>query len=482
MVKKTKKVSKTEATEQKQGGPTRRFQTPLLIILCSIVALLLVSVGAGLWYFRDRALPNVTIGQTPIGLKPEAEIRQAIQQQELALKVTLSDGQQQATVPIKELGVTVNYDATLQHVLNARKQGDLLANLAVWQAQTVPLVLQTDPGILKKYIADHYPAAFVDPKDAQLAYNDKTEQFDIQPGTQGKGFDVTWLQRALPDLAANPHSITLAIATKPIDPIIQEKNLGDVQKQANEQIKLPLTFSKDGAVKYTAKPAQIASWMRFIPDAVKGTYGIEFDKTSIQQFLDQQVAPTVATTAIDRKVIVDPNTGAQTVLTPGRTGQQIKDTEAIANDVMKALAERKAHNQVIAVTDAPFKTVTIKGDSKWIEIDLSKQRLTLYLDNTPINSWLISSGKARTPTPVGTFRIWSKHASQTMTGTIAGDYYYLPNVKWVNYVVGEVAIHGTYWHNNFGNPMSHGCINMTEAAAKVVYDFAPVGTKVVIHY
>jgi lipoprotein-anchoring transpeptidase ErfK/SrfK len=53
-----------------------------------------------------------------------------------------------------------------------------------------------------------------------------------------------------------------------------------------------------------------------------------------------------------------------------------------------------------------------------------------------------------------------------------GNYYNLPNVQWVQYFYADYGFHGTYWHNNFGNPMSHGCVNMTNADAKWLFDWA----------
>jgi lipoprotein-anchoring transpeptidase ErfK/SrfK len=72
-----------------------------------------------------------------------------------------------------------------------------------------------------------------------------------------------------------------------------------------------------------------------------------------------------------------------------------------------------------------------------------------------------------------------------MTGGLAGsaDYYYLPDVPHVMYFyTGGYAIHGTYWHSNFGYPMSHGCVNLSESAAAWVYNWSPVGTPIWIHY
>ena len=110
---------------------------------------------------------------------------------------------------------------------------------------------------------------------------------------------------------------------------------------------------------------------------------------------------------------------------------------------------------------------------KWVDVDLSHQRVTAYEGTRPVASFLISSGKSRTPTVTGVFRIWAKISSQTMEGgsTAAGDYYNLPGVQWVSYFYRDYSFHGTYWHHNFGTPMSHGCINMTNRDAEWLYDW-----------
>ena len=86
----------------------------------------------------------------------------------------------------------------------------------------------------------------------------------------------------------------------------------------------------------------------------------------------------------------------------------------------------------------------------------------------------ISSGKARTPTVTGVFRIRAKVSSQTMEGGSVeeGDYYNLPNVQWVQYFYQDYALHGAYWHNKFGTPTSHGCVNLTNTDAKWLFDWA----------
>ena len=116
----------------------------------------------------------------------------------------------------------------------------------------------------------------------------------------------------------------------------------------------------------------------------------------------------------------------------------------------------------------------IQTTGKWISVDLDHQRTFAWEGDQLIKSFYISSGKARTPTVTGVFRIWGKIAAQRMEGgsRAAGDYYNLPNVQWVQYFYQDYSFHGTYWHNNFGTPMSHGCVNMTNADAKWLYEWA----------
>ncbi len=108
------------------------------------------------------------------------------------------------------------------------------------------------------------------------------------------------------------------------------------------------------------------------------------------------------------------------------------------------------------------------AEERWIRVDLSEQLVVAYEGEQPVRAFVISSGLPRTPTVTGTFRIRTKVRQQVMSG----EGYYLPNVQWVQYFYADYGFHGTYWHSNFGNPMSRGCINMTNADAKWLFDWA----------
>ncbi len=142
-------------------------------------------------------------------------------------------------------------------------------------------------------------------------------------------------------------------------------------------------------------------------------------------------------------------------------------------------------------TSAAPPTIALSGE-KWIDVDLSAQTLTAYQGDIAVFRTQVSTGTPSTPTVKGSFRIVHKLVSQTMTGPG----YVQPNVPHVQYFYGGYSIHGAYWHNNFGRPMSHGCVNMRldeakwlfewttptlPAGAREIWDSSGRGTLVVIH-
>ncbi len=119
----------------------------------------------------------------------------------------------------------------------------------------------------------------------------------------------------------------------------------------------------------------------------------------------------------------------------------------------------------------------LADEGRWIDVDLSEQIVTAYDGAAPVRHFIVSTGTWQHPTLTGQFRVWVKLASTPM----AGPGYYLPGVPWTMYYYRGYALHGTYWHSNFGTPMSHGCVNLTIVEAEWLYNFASVGTLVNVH-
>lgn len=122
--------------------------------------------------------------------------------------------------------------------------------------------------------------------------------------------------------------------------------------------------------------------------------------------------------------------------------------------------------------------------SRWIEIDVDEQTLTVYQDNRLIFATVISSGTGAWATRPGLFQIYEKKAIETMSGSTEADrsdYYYLEDVPWTMYFDEKRALHGAYWHDSFGYRRSHGCVNLALGDAHWLYDWASLGDYVYVH-
>lgn len=116
-------------------------------------------------------------------------------------------------------------------------------------------------------------------------------------------------------------------------------------------------------------------------------------------------------------------------------------------------------------------------EGRWIDVNVTKQEVTAYVGATSVRQFLVSTGTRAHPTIIGQFRIYVKYRAAPMSGPG----YYLPGVPFTMYYFKGYALHGTYWHDNFGTPMSHGCVNLRTPEAEWLYNFASLGTLVNVH-
>lgn len=163
----------------------------------------------------------------------------------------------------------------------------------------------------------------------------------------------------------------------------------------------------------------------------------------------------------------------------------------------------EAPRQPLAFADiAPTRVLSAvlgEGNEKWVDVNLSTQTLTAYEPDGRVFMQVPVSTGLWAPTPTGSYRIWAKLRYTTMKGGSKelGTYYYLPNVPCTQYFYKGYGLHGAYWHDNFGHPMSHGCVNMRIADSCQLFEWttpilaanqstgnassADPGTKVVVH-
>lgn len=181
-----------------------------------------------------------------------------------------------------------------------------------------------------------------------------------------------------------------------------------------------------------------------------------------------------------------------------KVAEKVKDTEGntwykIAFDEWIRYPERVTSDWYVSADvvrlfsdEGDLGSLMVKSppNAKRIVIDISEQVLYAYDSDTLYMQSPISTGVDLSPTPIGTFSVRSKTPRRYMQGPIpevSDQYYDLPGVPWDLYFTElGAAIHGAYWHTDFGKTHSHGCVNLPLDQAQKLYRWADLGTKVSI--
>jgi hypothetical protein len=131
------------------------------------------------------------------------------------------------------------------------------------------------------------------------------------------------------------------------------------------------------------------------------------------------------------------------------------------------------YNTARVDVDAPPEGVA--PGEKWLEINTFEQTIAAYEGERMVFATLISSGRPSTWTPSGLTRIWGKYVAAPMSNQSVGpgspEWYYLEDVEWTQYFNGAYALHAAYWHNSFAFTRSHGCVNLSIADSKWLFDW-----------
>lgn len=184
--------------------------------------------------------------------------------------------------------------------------------------------------------------------------------------------------------------------------------------------------------------------------------------------LPTHTATPTPTTTITPSPTIPPPTATQPEKATSKSNSKKKNPQN-----KNSISNNKAQNNPPPIS--PPKGVG--ANEHWIEVDLSSQRSYAYIGSTRVKGFVVSTGTWLHPTVTGVFKIYVKYRYANMSGPG----YFLPDVPYVMYFYQDYGLHGTYWHHNFGVPMSHGCVNYSIPDAAWLFDFANVGTIVYIH-
>jgi lipoprotein-anchoring transpeptidase ErfK/SrfK len=305
--------------------------------------------------------------------------------------------------------------------------------------------------------------------------------FDAASGTYvitasetGTGIDVGDLNAAFADAVADG-STTLEYPGGPAEalPAVSDDDATATATALNTMLST-IGFYVGEERTVPVAPGVAAGWLTVVDD--DGQLRIEADAQAIQATVDT-LPGLVDRAPVNATNIVDSGGTVLRAEQAGVAGRALGDTSAIADQFAQQLAAGDGVYK-LTVSETAFETVSL---FRRIEINLSQQRAYLFENNEVVKSWAVSTGLPGTLTPTGNFRVFAHTAMQDM-GCYEGAPYCTENVPWITWFAPNIGFHGTYWHNNFGQRMSHGCVNLPIDLAKYVYDWSPEGLEISVYY
>lgn len=417
--------------------------------------------------------PGTTIAGIPVGGLTPGAAADVISGHLAGTTVTFTDAGEEVTLTGADLGASIDARRLAEEAFAAHP----MWNLSTWLPDPIAGEITLDPEIAESALRSVVPETFDDPVDATVVFDPATAAYVTTPAEAGTGINLEELTSAIAGaIADGADALTFSAAPTEAPPTITDDEAAEVATTLNGML-ASIGFYVGEERTVPVEPAIAATWLSVVEE--DGALRIEADQSAIQQVVDTlpgliNRAPVNATT------ITNSAGKALSDVTPGVVGRELGDVSTAASDFAEQLSAGNAA-YALPVNEVPFATTNLV---RTIDVNLSEQRLSLIENGQVVDSWRVSSGVSGYETEPGNFTINWKLTSQNMGNQdlTKAPGYYQPNVKWVMYFNGDQALHGVYWHSNWGSRMSHGCVGMPEWQAKKVFDWAPEGVEISVHY
>lgn len=469
-----KPQAQTEAATPLDGAPPADGAQPLawapiepapkkkrlgLWIGLGVGALLLGAGGAS----AILIAPGTTVAGISVGWLTPGAAADVIRSHVADTTVTLTGDGDGTQLTGSDLGASIDASTLADKAFSEHP----MWNLGSWMGEPVPAEITLDPATADAALRAAVPTSYTDPVDAGVVFDAASGAYTITPSQAGTGIDVGDLTAAITEaVAEGGKSVEFSGDPAEALPAVSDDDATTTATRLNTMLgTIGFYVGEERTVPVAAATA--STWLKVVDD--DGQLRIEADAAAIQPTVDGLPAlinrePVNATNIVD---------SAGTVLreeTVGASGRTLGDTSSVAHDFAAKL-EAGEGVFTLDVTEVPFQTVAI---ARRIEVDISDQRAYLIENGNVVNTYKVSTGRPGTPTPTGNFKVFAHTRIQDMVGQD----YVTKDVPWITWFTTNVGFHGTYWHNSFGQQMSHGCVNLPVDLAKYVYDWSPVGLEV----
>jgi lipoprotein-anchoring transpeptidase ErfK/SrfK len=451
------------------------------ILVAGSSALSLVAVFTAFLYFTAHgSLNHIYVGNIPVyATDSQKQIEQKISKASKNYHISLlyPDGSKKS-YSLSQIGMSINAKVSARSAKQTINVS-VPERLRWWH----PLYIQLDPTInrsqLKNFINTETTKVALAPKDAVLAKDSGAAV--LTPEQAGKGSSIDHAYGAIYNAVSTLQPAPLVFKPAVLQPTITADDLKSSQDKVNKLLTQKVVFNIAGH-EITASKTDIAGWIELSPVAKEKTVDVNVDSGKVLQYINKIARPYVQP---PRARLITNTESGQVVLDAGANGVDVVQKDKTAADVAKKLQDGKGLKTDLDIKYAAAQTVEVQPYDKWFIADITTKRMYAYEGTNLVKTFLISAGAPRTPTVRGKFAVYAKYKSQDMRGNNAdGSRYFQPDVPYVNYFHGDYAIHGNYWRPSswFGNiNSSHGCIGVTTADGSWIYNWAGIGTPVIVH-
>lgn len=464
----------------------RKYTMPIIGIVFGI----LVLAAAGLFAYAQATNSHIVLGVSISGIrvsglsKERAQATLATEVQSYQEQgVTVSYGNVSQTIPLQQLGVRFNVAGTIHDAYAVGRSTRLeqwLLHAFRKSSINIPLRAAVDQAIFQNYVTEFRGIRSTPKTEPSLAIADGT--VSIVPGQDGVAVTTTATPDAVRAAVSRLQTVHITFQSATEHPKLNDEDLNEAKTAAETMMSGPLTLTF-GNRRFVVGKDELQHWVQYSFDPTKivsdpregVVLSVNHDLAAayLSSLNDVIGVPAKPTFGFDAEVLGE-------YAYKNSQGKAVNIDDALAK-IPPAIqdASPRSVELVVSPSDPPIEKLTAvapRPTGKVIEVDLSRQALLAFEDGKLKFFTRVSTGLPSHATPTGEWKIYNKTTIQRMVG----QGYNLPNVKWVMAYNGDYTLHTAYWHNDFGVPKSHGCTNMAEADAKWLFDWAEIGTPVVI--
>lgn len=501
----------TSATEV--NGAAAKLRRPKRIgqaILAVFVVVALgfsASIAVAMQQYGNVFLPNTIIGEADVSGLTLASAKNAVSAAVMGTGVvTVQLAEQEIQLNKKQIGVSYSVDEVLRRAYTVGHSGALTNRIgdivrSFFITRRIPVTTTVDDQKVLAWVDETLLPLVKDPVDATIGV--KNNAVVINPSQDGLAIDLDKVTDDIVTAAYSNRPPVVTVEMTVVEPTVTDDSLKTYQVELEKLAHIPVSLTVNNQV-VTPTFAQQITWFT-VPKIKSG--GDETDAITLNS---AAVARTVNEIAkkTNQKMVKEQVNPEGAVLVAGKDGMTMDESLAVREIVTQFTAILQKPNELtgvavavavpttqvpkeqIVVTAPQLATVTdetvvpaLDTDAKFIQLNLAKQRMYIFENHQLVNVFAISSGKAGYETPKGVHQIYNK-ALRPLSRRYG---LYLPYWNAIT-ADGAYGIHDLpEWPSGYketaahlGTPVSHGCIRINTEPAKWLYEWAPIGTAVVV--